>query len=91
MKRNDDMLEEYDFSKGKRGSVLPQTGKTRITIFLDNEVLEWFKTEAERECLGYQTIINQALHRHIRQDRRPIQDVLREVVREELGNFRKAG
>jgi uncharacterized protein (DUF4415 family) len=91
MKQNDDMLGEYDFSKGKRGSVLPQTGKTRITIFLDNEVLQWFKAEAERECLGYQTVINQALHRYIRQDRRPIQDVLREVVREELGKVRKAG
>ena len=55
MSKRNEMLEEYDFSKGKRGSVIPQRGKTRITIFIDTEILEWFGDEAEREGRGYQT------------------------------------
>jgi len=90
MKRRDDMLEEYDFSEGKRGPVIAQKGKTRITIFIDTDILEWFRGQAEREGRGYQTAINQALKNYIEQDRRPIQDILREVVRKELRVHRKA-
>ena len=84
------MLEEYDFSKGKRGPVIPHKGKTRITIFIDSDVLDWFKEEAEREGRGYQTAINQALRNYIKQDRRPIQDIVREAVRKELRVLKKA-
>lgn len=36
------MEAEYDFSQGKRGAMDPMpSGKTRITIPLDNDVLEW--------------------------------------------------
>jgi uncharacterized protein (DUF4415 family) len=90
MKRKDDMLEEYDFSEGKRGLVIAQKGKTRITIFIDTDILEWFRGQAEREGRGYQTAINQALKNYIEQDRRPIQDIVREVVRKELRVLRKA-
>ena len=90
MKKRDDMLEEYDFSEGKRGPVIAQKGKTRITIFIDTDVLEWFRDQAEREGRGYQTAINQALKNYIEQDRRPIQDIVREVVRKELRVLRKA-
>jgi uncharacterized protein (DUF4415 family) len=90
MKKRDDMLEEYDFSEGKRGPVIGQKGKTRITIFIDTDVLEWFRAQAEREGRGYQTAINQALKNYIEQDRRPIQDIVREVVRKELRVLRKA-
>jgi uncharacterized protein (DUF4415 family) len=90
MSKKNEMLEEYDFSKGKRGSVIPQKGKTRITIFIDSDVLEWFRDEAEREGRGYQTAINQALRNYIKQDRRPIQDIVREVVRKELKVIKKA-
>jgi uncharacterized protein (DUF4415 family) len=90
MKRRDDMLEEYDFSEGKRGPVIAQKGKTRITIFIDTDILEWFRGQAEREGRGYQTAINQALKNYIEQDRRPIQDIVREVVRKELRVLRKA-
>jgi uncharacterized protein (DUF4415 family) len=90
MSKKNEMLEEYDFSKGKRGSVIPQKGKTRITIFIDSDVLEWFRDEAEREGRGYQTAINQALRNYIKQDRRPIQDIVREVVRKELKVSKKA-
>lgn len=84
------MLEEYDFSKGKRGSVIPHKGKTRITIFIDSDILEWFKDGAERKGRGYQTAINQALRNYIKQDRRPIQDIIKEVVRKELKVIKKA-
>jgi uncharacterized protein (DUF4415 family) len=90
MKRRDDMLEEYDFSEGKRGPVIAQKGKTRITIFIDTNILEWFRGQAEREGRGYQTAINQALKNYVEQDRRPIQDIVREVVRKELRVLRKA-
>ena len=52
MKKNKEVQEEYDFSKGKRGAVIPQQGKTRITIYIDIDILEWFRDEAEREGQG---------------------------------------
>ena len=55
------MKREYDFSRGKRGTVLPTRGKTRITIYLDDEILQRFKAESERTGKGYQTLINEAL------------------------------
>ena len=91
MKKNKEMQEEYDFSKGKRGAVIPQQGKTRITICIDTDILEWFRDEAEREGHGYQTAMNQALRNYIKQDRRPIQDIVRAAVRQELLKSRKAG
>jgi uncharacterized protein (DUF4415 family) len=90
MSKKNEMLEEYDFSKGKRGPVIPHKGKTRITIFIDTDILEWFKDEAEREGRGYQTEINQALRNYIKQDKHPIQDLVREAVREELKVIKKA-
>lgn len=91
MKRSEEMQKEYDFRKGKRGPVLPQQGKTRITICIDTDILEWFREEAGREGQGYQTAMNQALRNYIRQDKRPIQDIVREAVRQELAKSRKAG
>jgi uncharacterized protein (DUF4415 family) len=90
MSKKNEMLEEYDFSKGKRGPVIPHKGKTRITIFIDTDILEWFRDKAEREGRGYQTEINQALRDYIKQDRRPIQDIVKEVVRKELRILKKA-
>jgi uncharacterized protein (DUF4415 family) len=90
MKKKDEMLEEYDFSKGKRGPVIPPKGKTRITIYIDTDVLERFRDEAEREGRGYQTEINQALRNYIKQDKRTIQDIVREAVRKEIKFLKKA-
>jgi len=90
MKRKNEMQRGYDFSKGKRGAVIPQKGKTRITIFIDTDILEWFRDQAEREGRGYQTEINQALRNYTKQDRRPIQDIVKEVVRKELRVLKKA-
>ena len=91
MRKKDEILREYDFSKGKRGSVLPNKGKTRIAIYIDTDILEWFRDEAEREGHGYQTAMNQALRNYIKQDKRSIQEIVREVVRKELQVLKKAG
>ena len=90
MKKKDEMLEEYDFSKGKRGPVITPRGKTRITIYIDTDILDWFRNEAEREGRGYQTEINQALRNYVKQDKRPIQDIVREAVRKEIKVLKKA-
>ena len=75
----------YDFSKGKRGAVLPQPGKTRITIYLDDAILERFKEQSEQTGKGYQTLINEALRTHLAKTRQPLTaDVVRKIIREEL-------
>lgn len=80
------MRKEYDFRKGRRGAVAPAApGKTRITIRLDDEVIDWFKGQVVDAGGGnYQTLINAALKEHIRQRREPLEETLRRVVREEL-------
>ena len=82
------MRKEYEFSKGQRGPVVATPpGKTRITIRLDDDVIEWFKIRVEEAGGGnYQTLINQALRDHIEGEREPLEDTLRRVVREELRN-----
>lgn len=78
------MKDEYDFSQAKRGAVEPPVaGKTRITIRLDDEVIDWFRQQAENGG-NYQTAINQALREYI--DRQTLEEVVRRVVREELQN-----
>ena len=78
------MRKEYDFSGGKRGALDPlPPGKTRITIRLDDELLDWFRAKADAVGGGsYQTMINQALRDYI--SREPLEETLRRVVREEL-------
>jgi len=80
------MKREYDFSGARRGALDPlPSGKTRITIRLDDDVLEWFRTQVEAAGGGnYQTLINAALRDHIEQQREPLEETLRRVVREEL-------
>jgi len=80
------MKKEYNFSKGKRGAVVPAPkGKTRITIRIDDDILEWFRSEVDAAGGGnYQTLINNALREHITRQQEPIEVILRRVVREEL-------
>ena len=85
------MREEYDFSKAKRGAVLRSPGKTRITIMLDDEVIEHFRAQAEAEGIGYQTLINALLRKALagasntKPEAKPLTvATLRRVLREEL-------
>jgi uncharacterized protein (DUF4415 family) len=83
------MRKEYDFSKGRRGAVVPQPGKTRITIYLDDQVLEAFRVRADAAGRGYQTMVNEALRQHLGKSREPVDAAtVRRIVREEL---RQAG
>ena len=81
---------KIDFSRAKRGPVVkPEPGKMKISIRLDNAVLQYFRTLVDRPGGGnYQTLINDALLEHIH--RRSTLDVVRQVVREELGAYRAA-
>lgn len=80
------MKKEYNFSKGKRGAVVPAPkGKTRITIRIDDDILNWFRSEVDAAGGGnYQTLINNALREYITNQQEPIEVILRRVVREEL-------
>ncbi len=80
------MRKEYDFSKAKRGAaVSTPKGKTRITIRLDDDVLEWFKEQVDDAGGGnYQSSINAALVDHIKRAAEPLEKTLRRVLREEL-------
>ena len=80
------MRKEYDFSQGKRGPVvLVQPGKTRITIRIDTDLLNWFREQVNARGGGnYQTIMNEALRAYIRHQDKTLEDTLRKVIREEL-------
>jgi uncharacterized protein (DUF4415 family) len=80
------MKREYDFSKAKRGPVIPvPKGKTRITIRLDEDVIAWFRGQVEKAAGGnYQSLINDALRQFIARTREPLEETLRRVVREEI-------
>ncbi|MFZ1341905.1 BrnA antitoxin family protein [Thiothrix eikelboomii] len=78
------MKEEYDLSQGQRGAVIANNGKTRITIWLDDEVLELFRQRAEAEGIGYQTLVNQTLRASLSPQPMIDETVLRRVIREEM-------
>jgi len=83
------MKPEYDFSRGKRGAVLSTRGKTRITIYSDDEIMQAFKAESERTGKGYQTLINEALAQHTGVADRPVTAAqVRKILREELEQMR---
>ena len=89
------MRKEYDCSQAKRAKDVPHLaqlqkeakGKTRITIMLDNVVIEAFKNLAEQEGVGYQTLINRTLRESFAR-RQVDEETLRRVIREELGRYR---
>jgi hypothetical protein len=82
------MRTEYDFSKGKRGAVIPQKGKTRISIFIDDAVLDAFRARAEKAGMGYQTMMNEALRSYLTETEQPVTEkVLRHVLRQELPEY----
>ena len=80
------MKAHYDFSHGKRGAVLKTPpGKTRITIRIDDDLLQWFRKQVHAAGGGsYQTLINAALREYVQVKREPLEATLRRVLREEL-------
>jgi hypothetical protein len=87
------MRKQYDFSSGKKGAVLSSPGKTRITIMLDDDVIEHYRAKAEAQGTGYQTLINAVLRATLKESRGKTQEdrpltvaVLRKILREELGS-----
>ena len=82
------MKTEYDMSNARRATEIDhlnrlRVGKTRITIMLDDEVLDAFRRRADEQGIGYQTLINLALREHLA--RRPVdEEALRRILREEL-------
>jgi uncharacterized protein (DUF4415 family) len=84
------MKEEYDFSEGKRGAVIPTTGKTRVTIYLDDEIVQRFKSQSEQTGKGYQTLINDALNAYLRITEPPLtSEAVRKIVREEIAHHQE--
>jgi uncharacterized protein (DUF4415 family) len=80
-----------DFSHGRRGAVVPvPSGKTRITIRIDTDVLDWFRKQVDAAGGGnYQTLMNQALRMHIDQRDNGLEKTLRRVIRAELRRKRR--
>jgi uncharacterized protein (DUF4415 family) len=80
------MKAKYDFSKGKRGAVLPSPmKKVRITIRLDRDIIDWFRSKVEEQGGGsYQAMLNDALRAYMERQEQPFEEILRRVVREEL-------
>ena len=78
------MKKDYDFSRGKRGPVIRSKGKTRITIYIDDDVLEAFRERGDQAGLGYQTMMNQALREYLAESRPVNEETLRRVLREEV-------
>jgi uncharacterized protein (DUF4415 family) len=77
---------EYDFTQGRPGPVAPAaTGKIRITIRLDHDILEWFKNKVHEAGGGnYQTVVNQALREYLQYQDGFLAETLRRVIKEEL-------
>lgn len=80
------MRNEYDFTDAKRGALAENKGKSRITIYLDNAILDEFRARAEKAGTGYQTMLNEALRNFLaRRPGEPVTEAtLRRVIREEL-------
>ena len=84
------MKDEYDSSTDLRRPIDPlPSGKTRITIRLDDDIITWFREQVNAAGGGnYQTLMNNALRDYIQQQQEPLEATLRRVVREELAAVR---
>jgi hypothetical protein len=83
------MRKEYDFTRGKRGAVIRiPPGKTRITIRIDDDILEAFRAQVRAAGGGsYQSLINRALRDHLESGEESLKETLRSVVRKELVKY----
>ncbi len=78
------MKKKHDFSGGKRGAVLGAKNKTRVTMYLDNDVLDAFRDKAEEIGKGYQTLINETLRERLTGEGPVDAKAIRKIIREEL-------
>jgi uncharacterized protein (DUF4415 family) len=80
------MTKDYDFKNGRRGAVLRvPPGKTRVTIRLDDDVLDWFRERVDNAGGGnYQSLINEALRTFMQQKQESLEATLRRVIRDEI-------
>jgi hypothetical protein len=85
------MKKNYEFSKGKRGAVVPvPAGKTRITIRIDDDTLDWFRKQIHDAGGGsYQALMNHALREHMDREAEPLEEIFRRVLKEVLPGSRK--
>lgn len=82
-------MSEHDFRRGRRGPVMEiPPGKTRITIRLDDDLLEWFREQADAAGgANYQTLINHALREYVVERSEPLEEKIRRMVREEVARY----
>lgn len=80
------MKREYDFTKATRGPVIPVAkGKVNMTIRLDEDVVNWFRSQVDKTGGGdYQDLMNDALRQYVMRGTEPLEEILRRVVREEI-------
>ena len=84
------MKRQYDFSKARRGPVVRvPRGKTRITIRVDEDLLQWFRGKVDEAGGGnYQTLINNALRTFVGSHEPSLSTVVRRIVRDEIRKAR---
>ncbi|KAA0222667.1 BrnA antitoxin family protein [bacterium] len=82
---------EYDFTNAKRGAIVKSPkGKTLVSIRLDNDILEGFREQVHSAGGGdYESLINEVLRRHLREQGRGLEKTLRKIIREELSSMAK--
>lgn len=83
------MKDEYDFSNAKRGAIATSKGKTRITIMLDDVVIEAARALAENEGYGYQTVINNTLRQALLSDKDEVAKPDQSTAGANVGHFKK--
>ena len=85
--KNFELSPDYDMTQARRGPVVSRPEKTRITIWIDNDILEACRSQAEKTGKGYQTLVNEALRTMIGLQQQPVtEEVLRRILREELAH-----
>jgi len=80
-----DMKSDYDMTKARRGPAVSRPEKTRITIWIDSDILDAYRSQAEKVGKGYQTLVNEALRTAIGLHQQPVtEEALRRILREEM-------
>ena len=71
------MQENYDFSKGKRGAVIPTPShEIKVNITLDKEIIDWFQAKVnELEGGDYHQLINHVLQNHIKKEEKALRSI----------------